>query len=146
MDPQDAKPNGTPALHRSWAFLATAAVAVAATAAAIGLAVWGGQSTRVVRVVVAVRPNGRGTLFVTNLAPAPQGKTYEAWVTSRGITSRGSVRPAGLFNGAKGTVLVRLPGRLSSVDGVVVTLERAGGVKTLTPLSGSHKAVFEVHI
>src|SRR5207244_150047 len=90
MDPQEAKPNGTPALDRSWAFRRTAAVAVAAIAVGIGLAVWSGQSTRVVRVVVAVRPNGRGSLFVTNLAPAPPGKTYEAWVISNG-----SVRPAG---------------------------------------------------
>jgi hypothetical protein len=141
MDPQEAKPNGTPALDRSWAFRRTAAVAVAATAVGIGLAVWSGQSTRVVRVVVAVRPNGRGNLFVTNLAPAPTGKTYEAWVISNG-----SVRPAGLFNGGQGTALVRLPGRLSTVDRVVATMERAGGVKTLTQLSGSHKADFDVHI
>ena len=66
-----------------------------------------GQPTRVVRVVVAVRPNGRGNLFVTNLAPAPQGKTYEAWV----INGRRSVpRPAGLFDGGRGTALVRLAG------------------------------------
>ena len=141
MDPQEAKPNGTAALDRSWAFRRTAAVAVAAIAVGIGLAVWSGQSTRVVRVVVAVRPNGRGSLFVTNLAPAPPGKTYEAWVISNG-----SVRPAGLFNGGRGTALVRLPGRLSSVDRVVATMERAGGIKTLTQLSGSHKAVFDVHI
>src|SRR5207248_8390945 len=82
MDPQEAKPNGTAALGRSWAFRRTAAVAVAAIAVGIGLAVWSGQTTRVVRVVVAVRPNGRGNLFVTNLAPAPRGKTYEAWVIS----------------------------------------------------------------
>ena len=111
------------------------------SAVGIGLAVWSGQSTRVVRVVVAVRPNGRGSLFVTNLAPAPPGKTYEAWVISNG-----RVRPAGLFDGARGTVLVHLPGRLSSTSSVVATLERAGGVKTLTQLSGSHKAVFDVHI
>ena len=141
MDPQEAKPNGTPALDRSWAFRRTAVVAVAAIALGIGLAVWSGQSTRVVRVVVAVRPNGRGNLLVTNLAPAPPGKTYEAWVVSRG-----SVRPAGLFTGGRGTALVRLPGRLSSVDRVVATMERAGGVKTLTQLSGSHKAVFDVHV
>ena len=141
MDAQEAKPNGTAALDRSWAFRRTAAVAVAAIAVGIGLAVWSGQSTRVVRVVVAVRPNGRGSLFVTNLAPAPPGKTYEAWVISNG-----SVRPAGLFDGARGTVLVHLPGRLSSISSVVATLERAGGVKTLTQLSGSHKAVFDVHV
>jgi anti-sigma-K factor RskA len=141
MDSEEAKPNGAPALDRSWAFRRTAAVAVAATALGIGLAVWTGQSTRVVRVVVAVRPNGRGNLFVTDLAPAPQGKTYEAWIVSK----EGS-RPAGLFAGARGTVLVRLPGRLSTIERVVVTLEPAGGVQTLTQLSGAHKAVFDVHI
>jgi anti-sigma-K factor RskA len=139
MDLQAAKPDGIPALHRSWAFRATAAVAVAATATAIGLAIWSGQSPRVVRVVVALRPNGRASLLVTNLAPAPHGKTYEAWVISKG-----RIRPAGIFDGGGGTVLVRLPGRLSPVARVVATLERAGGVKTLTELS--HKAVFDVTI
>jgi anti-sigma-K factor RskA len=139
LDSQDARPNGIPALHRSWAFRATAAVAVAATATAVGLAVWGGQSPRVVRVVVSLRPNGRASLLVTNLAPAPRGKTYEAWVISKG-----RIRPAGLFDGGRGTGLLRLPGRLSPPARVVATLERAGGVTTWT--QGSRKAVFDVSI
>ena len=141
MDPPEAKPNGTTAPDRAWAFRRTAVVAVAAIAIGIGLAVWSGDSTRVVRVVVAVRPNGHGNLFVTNLAPAPTGKTYQAWVISNG-----SVRPAGRFDGGRGTALVRLPGRLSSVDRVVATLEPDGIVTTHLQLSGSHKAVFDVHV
>ena len=140
MDPQEAKPDDTRALHRSWAFLATAAVAVAAIAATIGLAVWGGQSTRVVSVVVAVRPSGRVTLLITNLAPAPPGKTYEAW-----IVSNGRISPAGLFDGGRGTRLIHLPGRLSHGGRVVATLERSGGLKTPTHYWNG-KTVFDVTI
>jgi anti-sigma-K factor RskA len=139
MDPQGAKPNGTPALYRSWAFRATAAVAVVATATAIGLAVWGGGSTRVMRVVLAVRPNGYGKLLVTNLAPAPKGKAYQVW-----IGSRGGIRSAGLLDGGRGTALVRLPGKLSSGMSVFVTLEQNSPVPVMRPTE--NKIVFDVSV
>src|SRR5207244_10304959 len=61
--------------------------------------------------------SGQGTLVVTGLAAAPQGKTYEAWVIAGS-----KAEPAGLFGGGGRTVVVHLgrPVRRGAIVGVTV--------------------------
>jgi anti-sigma-K factor RskA len=115
--------------RRRWALPLTAAAAVAASLAAVGLGLWanslrGGAEQRVVpmtggagRVVVS----GDSAELLTCVRQAPAGKTYEAWVIE-GDTPR----PAGLFRG--GCTDVPLTEPVASGSTVAVTLEPAGGV------------------
>jgi anti-sigma-K factor RskA len=74
---------------------------------------------------VIVKQNGNATLFAS-IAPAPPGKTYEAWVI------RGKVAlPAGIFHGG-GTVNLQLTRDARPGDVIAVTVEPAGGVKKPT--------------
>ena len=79
---------------------------------------------------VIVKPNGNATLFAS-VAPAPAGKTYEAWVI------RGKVAlPAGIFKGG-GTVNLTLSQDARPGDVIAITIEPAGGTKapTTTPIA-----------
>ena len=135
---------------RSW----TAAAAAVAACAAIGLGIWAvtlsrsldrtrsakEQQARVFAIVsdpsarrfalsgahgtLVVSRTGAGALLVSNLRPAPSGKTYEAWVI-QGKTPR----RAGIFGEAKPFKLTR-PVPQGAV--VAVTLERHGGVDAPT--------------
>jgi anti-sigma-K factor RskA len=143
-------------LRPRWALpaAATAAVAVAAT---IALAIWASSLSsrldrersaragqeRVAEVLAApdARPftiqNDRGRLVVTpmgdaalvlnHLAPAPRGKTYEAWVV-RG----GKPRPAGTFQAGREVTAVALDELVPNGATVAVTEEKAGGVDAPT--------------
>jgi anti-sigma-K factor RskA len=74
---------------------------------------------------VIVTHNGNATLYAS-IAPAPPGKTYEAWVI------RGKVAlPAGIFQGG-GTVNLQLTQNARPGDVIAVTVEPAGGVKQPT--------------
>ena len=73
---------------------------------------------------LVVSRTGAGALLVSNLRPAPSGKTYEAWVI-QGKTPR----RAGTFGEAKPFKLTR-PIPQGAV--VAVTLERHGGVDAPT--------------
>jgi anti-sigma factor RsiW len=128
----------------------TAIAAAAAVAAAIGLGVWAASlsssldaersalaeqaraaailaddnSTRVPmgeRGELVRSPDGDAVMVVRNLAPAPEGQTYEAWV----IDSGGPV-PAGLFEGG-GQEVVLLEEPVAEGTMVAVTLEPDGG-------------------
>ena len=128
----------------------TAIAAAAAVAAAIGLGVWAASlsssldSERSARAAEAraaailvdadatrvpmgergelVRsPDGDAVMVVRNLAPAPEGQTYEAWV----IDSGGPVK-AGLFEGG-GQEIVLLEEPVAEGAMVAVTLEPEGG-------------------
>jgi anti-sigma-K factor RskA len=128
----------------------TAIAAAAAVAVAIGLGAWAASlsssldSERSARAVEAraaailvdadstrvpmgergelVRgPDGESVLVVRNLAPAPEGKTYEAWVIDAG----GPVK-AGLFEGG-GQEIVLLEEPVAEGSMVAVTLEPEGG-------------------
>ena len=135
---------------RSW----TAAAAAVAACAAIGLGIWAATLSRsldrersakeqqagVVSILsdpaarrfalsgshgtLVVSRTGAGALLVSNLGPAPSGKTYEAWVI-QGKTPR----RAGTFGEAKPFKLTR-PVPQGAV--VAVTLERHGGVDAPT--------------
>jgi len=148
-----------PGSRGRWAPVLAAATAVAA-AAAIVLGIWSASlhsdldSTRSARArdaqalavlsspqatripltgasgALTVIPSGDAVLAVSQLRPAPSGKTYEAWVIE-GATAK----PAGLFEGGENGV-VRLTHRVPRGATVAVTVERAGGVDapTQTPI------------
>ena len=121
-----------------------AAVAAVAACAAIGLGVWNvslhDQLNRTQEALHGVPltgakgsvvvSGGNGALVVSDLAPAPFGKTYEAWVVQSGHAS-----PAGTFAGGGRTLVIRLTHALPAGAIVAVTLERSGGVAqpTQTP-------------
>jgi anti-sigma factor RsiW len=132
------------AARRSVATSVAATLAVAATAAAVGVGIWAAtlhhslsqerSATKVLRDPSArridvpgtpgqlvVAPSGDAVLSVSLPRP-PKGKTYEAWVANP------AVHPAGLFAG--GLVKLTLPVQHGAQ--VMVTLERSGGVDAPT--------------
>jgi len=134
------RPNVVPLRPRSWSRPLAAAAALAACAVA-GLAVWNlslhdqlGRAKEALRGVPLTGANGSvvvaggsGALVVSDLAPAPAGKTYEAWVIRDGRASA-----AGTFGGGGRTIVIRLTRPLPAGAVVAVTLERAGGVSQPT--------------
>ena len=125
------RPNVVP-LRRGWS-RPLAVVAAVAACAAVGLAVWNvslhnrlDQALRGVPLTGAkgsvVVSGGNGALVVSDLAAAPAGKTYEAWVIANG-----TARPAGLFPGGGRTIVFRLTRPLPAGAVVAVTVEPAAG-------------------
>jgi anti-sigma-K factor RskA len=137
--------------RRRWLFPASVVAAAAAAVVAIGVGLWATELSRdldrersakesyaravellgggatVTRLADAeggllVAPNGEAALVVCGLQPAPEGKTYEAWVIE-GETPR----PAGLFRGGGGCPPVLLERDVRRGSQVAVTLERRGG-------------------
>jgi len=121
-----------------------AAVAVAASVAAVGFGVWAASlhnslsdSRTAVRVLgdpasrhlavggsrgeLVVAPSGTAVLAV-RLPTLPSGKTYEAWIADPGV------KRAGQFDGGAFT----LPRHVSRGAQVMVTVERSGGVDAPT--------------
>src|SRR5437588_6143727 len=147
------RPNVVPLRRPAWRSWTAVAAAVAACAA-IGLGIWAAtlsrsldrersardQQERILSIVsdpaarrfalsgahgtLVVSRTGAAALLVSNLAPAPRGKTYEAWV----IQNR-SPRRAGTFGASTPLRLIR-PVPNGAV--VAVTLERHGGVDSPT--------------
>jgi anti-sigma factor RsiW len=78
------------------------------------------------RGTLVIAKNGEAGLVMHNLDAAPQGKTYEAW-----ISAGGTPKPAGTFDGGD-VVAVPLEGSLKPGASVLVTEERSGGVDTPT--------------
>ena len=85
------------------------------------------------RLVVA--DDGVAVLVLDDLAPAPAGKTYQAWVVEgqTGVS-------AGTFAPADGQAIVSIPQTVPDGAVVAVTVEEAGGASspTLPPLAVSH--------
>ena len=152
--------------RRRWLFPATAVAAAAAALVAIGIGLWATSLSRDLdrersanesyerallllgggaeltpladaegRLLVA--PDGEAALVVCGLQPAPEGRTYEAWVI-QGETPR----PAGLFRGGSGCPPVLLERDVPAGSRVAVTLERAGGAPRPTgPILVTSEAV-----
>jgi anti-sigma factor RsiW len=134
--------------RRSFGVSLIAAVAVAASAAAVALGVWAASLDKSLsheRATISILTNpaarhvplkgARGELVVApsgdavlsvDLPKPPKGKTYEAWVADA------SVRPAGVFAGSTTSLRVRVKRGAQ----VMVSVERAGGVDapTTTPI------------
>jgi anti-sigma-K factor RskA len=137
--------------RRRWLFPATAVAAAAAAIVAIGVGLWANSVSgdldrersakesyeRALLLVgggaeltpladaeggLLVAGDGEAALIVCGLQPAPEGRTYEAWVIE-GETPR----PAGLFPGGSGCPPVLLEREVRPGSRVAVTLERAGG-------------------
>jgi anti-sigma factor RsiW len=150
------RPNVVP-LRRRWALPAAATLAAAAACLAIGLGIWAvslsGQldterealdnQERLVAVLgdtdarrfpvegvegTLIRAaSGEAALLVSNLEPAPSGKTYEAWVIEDG-----KPLPAGLFASGGERTAFALGRPVPAGAIVAVTLEREGGVESPT--------------
>jgi anti-sigma-K factor RskA len=132
------RPNVVP-LRRAYGLHARHALAIAAVAAcaAVGLGIWNitlhnrlDNAREAFRGVpldgakgTVVVSGGSGALVVSDLAAAPSGKTYEAWVIEDGRATR-----AGTFTGGDRTIVIRLTRPLPAGAIVAVTIERAGGV------------------
>jgi anti-sigma-K factor RskA len=80
---------------------------------------------------LVVNHNGSGALVMNDLAAAPTGKTYEAWVIEGGVAA-----PAGLFSGGH---VVKLTRPVARGARVAITVEPAGGSRhpTQTPFASS---------
>ncbi|MBA3364868.1 MAG: anti-sigma factor [Actinobacteria bacterium] len=89
------------------------------------------------RLVLVFGAKGQAALIVSGVEPAPAGKTYEAWV----IAGK-KPKPAGLFGGGGGHVVIPLTKPVPKGALVAVTLEPAGGVPspTSTPLFAVKRA------
>ena len=96
-----------------------AAAAVLSDPGARTVALQSGQG----RLVVS--PDGEAVLVLDALGPAPEGKTYEAW-----IVDGDRATPAGLFPGEDDRDLVPVDGTVSQGNVVAVTIEDAGGAET----------------
>jgi len=77
------------------------------------------------RLVLLVGATGDAMLVLNGLSPAPEGKTYQAWVKPPGP---GEARSAGLFSGNE--QFVTLASRVPRGAQVGVTLEDAAGATT----------------
>lgn len=137
-------------LSRRWT-LPLASVAAAAAAVALGLGLWasslsreldetrqalqlvgdpGAESISVTgaRGRLLVGRDGRAALVLDRVQPAPEGRTYQAWV----IESDRRPAPAGLFDGGDGVRVIELTRRVPERATVAVTLERSGGADAPT--------------
>ena len=71
---------------------------------------------------LVVTPEGGAALIVTDLAAAPAGKTYEAWVIAGG-----GPKPAGTFEGGGAQTAFALTRSVPEGATVAVTIEPTGG-------------------
>ena len=122
-------------LSPRWALRATGAVAAIAAILAIVAGIWGasmhnefGEQAQAFRLTGAdgqllVTPERDGVLIVNGLPPAPDGKTYEAWVIQDD-----SPLPAGIFAGGGMQTAFALTRAVPEGATVAVTIEPAGGV------------------
>jgi anti-sigma-K factor RskA len=121
-------------LRPRWSIRVTSAVAAVAAIAALAFGLWAlalhdqlGERPQAIPLTGAtgqlvVSPDRAATLVVDDLAPAPPGKTYEAWVISDDET-----KPAGTFAGGATRTAFALTQSVPDGATVAVTVEPAGG-------------------
>lgn len=146
---EDRAPNVVPLTRRRFALPAVATFAVAAAAAAIVLGLWASslsssldRKTAISHVLatgkrvpmgtaseVVVGSDGRAVV-VSNLGPAPAGKTYELWVIHGD-----SVQSAGLLGAGKGSPVL-LNRTVPRGGHVGISIEKSGGVSKPTHIIG----------
>ena len=121
-----------------WTVRATSAVAAVAAVAAIAFGIWAAtlhnqlgdrprRSASRGNGQLVVTPEGDAALIVDDLAPAPTGKTYEAWVIE-GETPE----PAGIFAGGGTQTAFALTRTVPEGATVAVTIEPEGGSESPT--------------
>ena len=93
------------------------------------------QAVPLGNVGTVVTGSGGGATIYAKMAPAPAGKTYEAWV----IHGKVAV-PAGLFQGG-GTLTLKLTAPAKPGDVIAITIEPAGGSKLPTAAPLVHSTV-----
>ena len=110
-----------------------AAIAVAVTVGVVTAAGSGGSQPRLIQASVGHAQlrvaAGHGELIVEHLPPAPPDRVYELWL------QRGSRSPAPstLFAvTTRGTAVLGVPGDLTGVTRVLVTVEPSGGTRVPT--------------
>lgn len=79
------------------------------------------------RIILVVGARGYGVLVLDGLAPAPGGKSYQAWLIRPNAKTP---KPAAVFSGAD--VVVPLTTTVPPGGAVAITIERAGGVSAPT--------------
>ena len=156
---QRERPNVVP-LRPRWVLPAAASLAAAAASVALGVGIWTSslssdlererearedlaRATQILaqpgsdRVPISgaegtllVAPTGEAVLVVSGLHPAPEGKTYEAWV----IVGK-DPKPAGIFEAGDEHTVVALERAVPENAVVAVTLEPDGGVDRPTGAS-----------
>ena len=86
---------------------------------------------------LVVGDDGAAVLVLDGLGPAPEGKTYEIWVSAGAAPAR-----AGLFDGGDERDVVPVGETVGPGSIVLVTVERAGGVDAPTsqPIVASQPA------
>ncbi len=132
-EPRTASSGLRPRLHRRRLTL-PAVIAIAFGAAiATGALAPGGDSPRVIRAAVGRAQlriaGGDGELIVDYLPPAPPHRIYELWLQH----GARAPAPSTLFAvTSRGTAELGLPGDLTGVTRVLVTLEPADGSRSPT--------------
>ncbi len=74
---------------------------------------------------LVVGADGRAALVLADLGPAPDGRTYQAW-----IIEGDNPISAGIFPGEEGLDVVLVDGDVAEGEVVAVTVEQAGGAAT----------------
>ena len=126
-------------LRSRWPIRISSAAAAVAAIAAIAFGIWAavlhdrlGEQPQAIQLQGAngqlvITRDGTATLVVDDLAPAPAGKTYEAWVITDQIP-----KPAGTFAGGGVRTAFALTRDVPDGATVAVTVEPAGGSKAPT--------------
>ena len=116
-----------------WTLRRPAVAAALALAVTLGLVIAGGSPARVIPASVGRAQlriaGGHGELIVDHLPPAPPDRVYELWL------QRGSRTPAPstLFAvTSRGTAVLGVPGDITGIARVLVTVEPSGGTRVPT--------------